>query len=119
MANFKLNKNTFNEAQFNKVIDTEFHELKESRDPKFFDTDMATLKDFFKLYNSLFFDIPSQGDIDSHREIAIRSGERSGYNLESETISDLEDELEDLRKENAELRQEIVTILQSAITENT
>jgi hypothetical protein len=43
----KLNRQVFDKDKFKETINTGFSELSSQPDPKFFDIDLATLKDFW------------------------------------------------------------------------
>jgi hypothetical protein len=67
METVNLNRQVFNKQKFNDTVDTKFSELGvQEPDLNFFDINLATVNDFFILYNKLFFEIPKEGDINSH-----------------------------------------------------
>lgn len=100
----------YNKDRFSKVIDTQFSELTvpEVIAPE------TTVEDFFTLYDELFFDIPRDGDINSHRYILNREIEYLGLQLADDiNIQALLQEITDLRQqlltaetENANLTQQ-------------
>ena len=49
-----LNKQVFDKDKFKETIDTNFSELISTPNPAFFDINLATIDDFFVLYNKLF-----------------------------------------------------------------
>ena len=55
-----LEKPVFDKDQFGKVIDTEFHQLINSKNVE--ETPVFTINDFFQLYDNLFYQIPKEGD---------------------------------------------------------
>ena len=67
---------------------------------------MATLKDFWLLYDKFFYDIPKLGELESHEYLAITSGEYANSEKIQAEIQALLDEIASLREENLELRQE-------------
>ena len=75
---------------------------------------MATVEDFFTLYDNFFFEIPKEGDINSHRFLFKESGDYINAELINEEIQALLQEIVELRQENLELRQEQITGLQIA-----
>jgi hypothetical protein len=100
----------YNKDRFSKVIDTQFSELTvpEVIAPE------TTVDDFFTLYDELFFEIPKEGDINSHRYILNREIEYLGLQLADDiNIQALLQEVTDLRQqlltaetENANLTQQ-------------
>ena len=106
-----LVREVFDKTKFNETVDTSFSQLVTKPDPAFFDIDLATIKDFFILYDKLFYDIPKEGETESHRVLVKRSGEYIGGDEINESIQILLDEIAVLREENLELRKENVFIL--------
>ena len=52
--NIILYRQVFDKAKFNETVDTEFNQLLDKSDLQFFDLNLATVEDFFNLYNKLF-----------------------------------------------------------------
>ena len=101
-----LNQTVFDKQAFNETIDTEFSELGNTNtpDPSFFDVDLATQQDFFTLYDKFFFDIPKEGDTDSHTYLVQTSGDYANFERDQAAMKELLDEIADLRGENVKLR---------------
>lgn len=109
METVNLNRQVFNKEKFNSTIDTSFTQLgPQPQDPSFFDINLATLEDFFTLYNKLFFEIPKDGDTNSHTFLVNESGQYINFQANNEEIQALLQEISDLRTENLELRQDII-----------
>tara|TARA_R110001592_G_scaffold346703_1_gene639440 strand:+ start:420 stop:788 length:369 start_codon:yes stop_codon:yes gene_type:complete len=100
-----LNRQVFDKDKFNETVDTEFSQLITKPDPSFFDLNLATLKDFWLLYDKFFYDIPKLGNIESHEYLAKTSGEYANVDNISSEVQVLLDEIASLREENLELRQ--------------
>ena len=97
MTQISLDKSIFNKKDFEKLVDTKFKQLI-NEDVNVEDT--FTLDDFFQLYDELFFQIPKEGDIDSHRYILNKEAEYLGVNINDQTnIQALLDEITSLRQE--------------------
>ena len=106
METVNLNRQVFNKQKFNNTVDTTFSELGvQQQDPSFFDLNLATVDDFFTLYNRLFFEIPKEGAINSHTFLVKESGDYVGAQQVNEEIQALLQEIADLREENLTLRQ--------------
>ena len=101
-----LSQTVFDKQAFNETIDTEFSELGNTNtpDPSFFDVDLATQQDFFTLYDKFFFDIPKEGDTDSHTYLVQTSGDYVNFERDQAALKELLDEIADLRGENVKLR---------------
>jgi predicted metal-dependent hydrolase len=100
----KLIRQVFDKDKFNETVDTEFSQLRSVPDPSFFDINLATIDDFWALYEDFFFDIPPLGPTKSHEYLSRTSGEYANIDAESEDIQALLDEIAALRLENLELR---------------
>jgi len=112
MENVNLNRQVFNKQKFNDTVDTTFSELGvQEQDLNFFDLNLATVDDFFILYNKLFFEIPKEGAINSHTFLVKESGDYVGSQQVNEEIQALLQEISDIREENLELRQDNVDLI--------
>ena len=117
MEKINLNRQVFNKAKFNETIDTSFSQLGvQEEDPSFFDINLATQADFFTLYDKFFYDIPKEGEINSHTYLITESTEYVGFQQSQEEIEALLLEIADLREENLALRQENVELTVKANT---
>lgn len=86
----------YDKDRFSKVIDTQFRELAPTETV----TPEITVDEFFALYDELFFDIPREGDINSHRYILQREAEYLGVQFADDVdIQALLQEITDLRQQ--------------------
>ena len=111
--NVNLNRQVFDKKKFNETVDTSFTQLVTQLDPTFFDLNLATVEDFFTLYEKFFFQIPKEGEVNSHTYLIKESSDYVGFQANSEDIQALLDEIAALRQENLSLRQEQISIVQS------
>ena len=112
MENVNLNRQVFNKQKFNDTVDTTFSELGvQEQDLNFFDLNLATVDDFFILYNKLFFEIPKEGAINSHTFLVKESGDYIGSQQINEEIQALLQEISDIREENLELRKDNIKLI--------
>lgn len=109
--NVKLVRQVFDKNKFKETVDTSFSELGNQQDPTFFDINLATVEDFFTLYNKFFFEIPKEGEVNSHTFLIQESSDYVNFNPNQEEIEALLEEIAELREENLELRQETADIL--------
>ena len=101
----QLNKTVYGKITYPNVIDTEFRQLIR---PQIEVTSSAvTVNQFFNYYNDLFYEIPTEGDFNSHLELIRRSTEYVGVNQNAGEIDALLDEINQLRLENLTLQQTI------------
>jgi hypothetical protein len=104
-----LEKEIFDKNKYPKIIDIEFTQLINREQTQ---TESQTVDDFFDLYNTLFFDIPIDGDLNSHKELIKRSTEYVGETQNTDEIDLLLDEINQLRLELLEARQIIDELTQ-------
>lgn len=88
----------------NNILNKEFKELLSEQKEKIFDLNLATVDDFFILYNKLFYDIPKTGE-QSHESLINQSNNYVNFDLINETIVALSNEINELREENLRLIQ--------------
>jgi len=92
-----IEKRVFNKDQYGKVINTQFSQLLNQQIDE--ETPTFTLEDFFTLYDQLFFQIPKEGDTDSHRFILQKEAEYLGVIIDQDDIQALLDEITSLRQQ--------------------
>jgi len=107
----QISRQVFDKNKFNETIDTTFSQLVPTVDPSFFDINLATIGDFFTLYNKFFYLIPKEGDVNSHLYLVETSGAYINYTPNEEEIQALLEEIAELRIENLEVRQEIADVI--------
>lgn len=95
MSQIPVEKTVFNK-DLSKVINTQFRQLGQTEG---LGTEIS-LEDFFRLYEELFYIIPKEGDINSHRYILNKEAEYLGVRIADEIdIQALLDEITSLRQE--------------------
>ena len=119
--NSLLQRESFNRKQFDDTIDTSFKELGVGNqpDPATFDPSLATVGDFFTIYQTLFYQIPKEGDINSHEFLIRESTEYTGLVAQQAEIDALLAEIDELREQNVTLVQDMtntITNLEEAFT---
>jgi hypothetical protein len=101
-----LGKTTFSRKNFEKVVDNRFKQLLNNRAAV---DEIFTINDFFQLYDDLFYQIPKEGEIQSHRFILNQTAEYLGISLNDGTdIQALLDEITTLRSELLTVNQTLV-----------
>jgi hypothetical protein len=100
MAESKIDliKDVFSKPQYTKTIDTNFKELGVTSIKQDLQN-QTTVSDFFNLYNELFYEIPPEGAINSHRYLVEQSGEYINFDQNSEEIEALQAEITQLRQD--------------------
>ena len=93
----KLVKKGFKSTAYKNTIDTNFTQLVTPPPPI---EETITVDEFFELYNTLFYEIPPNGDNNSHEFLIKRSSDYIGYTEETEQdIQVLLDEITSLREQ--------------------
>ena len=97
MSQIPIEKQVFDKNQFGNVIDTQFSQLLNNQGEG--DTLTFTIEDFFQLYEDLFYQIPKEGDTNSHRYILEKEAEYLGVIISQDDIQALLDEITTLRQQ--------------------
>jgi len=104
-----LNKQVYNKSQYEKIVDTSFSQLGvQSLQTQI--SEQPTIRDFFKMYNDMFYDIPETGDIDSHEYLIKKSSEYINFEANQEEIEALQNEIAQLRTELLDAQKQIVEL---------
>jgi hypothetical protein len=97
MTQISFKSNAFSRDNLEKLVDTRFKQLLK---PTTGEDTSFTIDDFFTLYDDLFYQIPPEGDVQSHRFILNRTAEYLGVKVGEETnVQALLDEITLLRQE--------------------
>ncbi len=93
-----LIKKVYSKTEYPKIIDTKFNQLGVTSLPQQI-ADTFTVEEFFEEYNNLFYEIPPFGETNSHEYLIKSSTQYIDYDQDSKLISDLQDEIVQLRKD--------------------
>ena len=116
-----LTREAFDRKEFNDTINTNFSQLGLSNAPetdlRFFDANLATVSDFFNIYDLLFYSIPkgnivSGQEINSHTYLIERSTNYTQFIAQQEEINALTEEITDLRAQNLELVADMINVIE-------
>ncbi len=116
--NIRLNKNVFNKPQYQKTIDTSFNQLGVKTIQEQLD-EQPTVQEFFDMYNQLFYEIPEEGETNSHEYLIKTSGDYIAFDQANEEVSALQDEIATLREELLSTQQELANIPATEETDTT
>ena len=106
MAKYPLNKIVFNKDAYEKTIDTSFSQVAVPSPPV---EDTMTVEEFFNMYNTIFYDIPVEGDINSHTYLVKTSGDYIGTGAINDDVQVLLDEITSLREQLLAANQQILS----------
>jgi hypothetical protein len=111
MANVQITKTVFKKDDFNKAVDTEFSTFVEPE----VEVDNDTVEELFRLYNKLYFEIPTDSDVNSHKYLIQESSKLVEFTSDLEDIQPLLDEIAQLRQQLLIANQEIIEVQTEAI----
>ena len=106
-----LNKTVYEKRQYINVIETNFSQLVPPPPVTSSITTEDRVATFFNDYQSLFFDIPKTGDINSHDYLIKQSSEYVDFQFIDESAQALLNEITSLRQENLSLQQQMIGTL--------
>ena len=107
MAKIDLKKQGFSKFQYKNIIDNKFKDLGVKNINEALEEE-NTVDTFFEMYNELFYQIPAEGDTNSHAYLAKTSGEYINFNTREEEIAALQNEITNLRQQL--LEEQIATV---------
>jgi len=105
MSQILVQKTVFNKDTYNRVVDTQFSQLINSNEEV--ESPSFTIDDFFELYDQLFFQIPRDGDSNSHQYIIQREADYLGISISQDDIQALLNEITSLRQQVLDAQQTI------------
>jgi hypothetical protein len=95
MSQIPIQKTVFNKTDFARVVDTQFNQLGGSVTT----IPPLTIDEFFQLYEDLFYQIPREGDVNSHQYILEKEADYLGVQINKDDLQALLDEITNLRQE--------------------
>ena len=96
MSQIPIEKTVYDKLTFGKVINTQFSQLLNNQEEE---TPVFTIEDFFELYEQLFYQIPKEGDTNSHQYIIEKEADYLGIIISQDDIQALLDEITTLRQQ--------------------
>jgi hypothetical protein len=110
-----LNKQVYSKTQYERVIDTSFTQLVQPAATASVVAPTISVSEFFTNYQTLFFEIPKFGDINSHEYLIKTSQAYAGDFNNDDTIQALIEEVTQLRQENLTLQEQILNTTTASI----
>jgi hypothetical protein len=105
MSQISVQKTVFNKDTYGRVIDTQFRQL--INQGVVDETPSFTIDDFFQLYEDLFYQIPKEGDSNSHQYILQKEADYLGVSISQDDVQALLDEITLLRQQVLETQQTV------------
>jgi hypothetical protein len=97
MSQIPVQKTVFNKDTYGRVINTQFSQLLNQGATE--DTLSFTVDDFFQLYEELFYQIPKEGDTNSHKYILQKEADYLDISISQDDIQALLNEITSLRQQ--------------------
>ena len=97
MSQIPIQKTVFNKDTYSRVVDTQFSQLLNQGAEE--ETLSFTVDDFFQLYDEVFYQIPKEGDVNSHQYILQREADYLGISISQDDIQALLNEITSLRQQ--------------------
>ena len=95
MSQIPIQKTVFDKDAYTRVINTRFSQLLSAEE----ETPSFTIDDFFELYDQVFYQIPREGDTNSHQYILQREADYLGISISQDDVQALLDEITSLRQQ--------------------
>jgi len=111
MANIKVQKTVLKKDDFEKAVDTSF---KTFVDP-IQEEDTDTVDELFRLYDKLFYEIPIEGENNSHEYLVKESSKLVEFTSDNEEIQPLLDEISQLREQLLLVNQQLIEVQTESI----
>ena len=112
MANsIRIQKTVVNKAEFNKVVNTTFSTFV---DPQA-EVETDTVEELFRLYNKLYYEIPTEGN-NSHTFLIQESSKLVTLEKDLSEIQPLLDEITELRERLLLVNQQLIEVQSESIT---
>jgi hypothetical protein len=105
MSQILVQKTVFNKDTYDRVVDTQFSQLINPNDLN--ESPVFTIDDFFELYDQLFFQIPKEGDSNSHQYVLQREADYLGISISQDDVQALLNEITSLRQQVLDAQQTI------------
>jgi len=113
MANdIRISKTVLNKSDFSKVVDSTFKTFV-TLDPT---VNTDTVEEFFRLYSKLFYEIPIEGDTNSHTYLIQESSKLVSVDKDLTDIQPLLDEISELRERLLQVNQQMIELQVQNIT---
>lgn len=114
-SEIKMQKTVSSKEKFTKLVDTSFTTFVDPQQNQ----DGDTVEELFRLYAKLYYEIPIEGDTNSHQYLVQESSKLVEFDRDTEDIQPLLDEITELRQRVLEAQQTIVELQTSQITNAT
>lgn len=105
----RIQKLSYRSDQVNNLVDRQFTTFTKPQP----EVDTDTVEELFRLYDKLYYNIPLEGDTNSHQYLLQRSSELVDFEKTTEDIQPLLDEIAQLRQQLLDANQQIFELEQN------
>ncbi len=105
----RIQKQSYRSDQINNLVDRQFSTFTKPQP----EIDTDTVEEFFRLYDKLYYNIPIEGELNSHQYILQRSSELVDFEKSTEDLQPLLDEIAQLRQQLLDANQQIFELEQN------
>ena len=106
-SELQLGKKLYDKSAYLNTVNTQFTEFVPNIPEE---VPTVTVDEFFQIYNELFYEIPKEGEVNSHEFLIKQSTDYVGSQAIASEIQALLDEITFLREENLTLQQNIIDL---------
>lgn len=93
--NISIKKTVYNKQQLTRVVNREFSTFIQPVE----EVSTITVEDFFRLYDELYYEIPPEGEVNSHQYLIEKSSLLVDFDKNTEDIQPLLEEIATLREQ--------------------
>lgn len=104
MANIRAKKTVYSRDEFDKVVDRSFTTFIDDTEEE----DRDTVEELFRLYEKLYYEIPVEGEKDSHEYLIKKSSRLVNIEKDLTEIQPLLDEITQLREQLLLANQQLI-----------
>jgi len=97
MSQIPVQKTVYDKNTYSRVINTGFNQLINQQTDE--EQLSFTVDDFFELYDQVFYQIPKEGESNSHQFILQREADYLGISISQEDVQALLNEITSLRQQ--------------------
>lgn len=104
-----LSKYSFSKNSYERFIDNKIKNLVRKNYEEEIEK-IPTVNEFFELYDLLYYEIPSEGDENSHQYLIEKSSELIEFDVNNSMIEELQKEITMLREDNLRKDMKILSL---------
>ena len=103
-------KTLYDKSQYEKLVDTSFSQINPDLDLQQSQKEEPTVLEFFEMYNDLFYEIPKEGEEESHAYLIEQSSEYINFESNNGEIEALQNEIAQLRQQLLDEQKRVIEL---------